>query len=177
MANKRMKRCSTSLVGHCCCCCYLVTQSCPILLGPHGLYPTSLLCPWNSPGKILEWVAISFSKGSSQLRDQPHVSCIGRRILYHWSTRGAQSGIQFSSVPQSCQTELNCTPLLIWNQSVVPCPVLTVASWLAYGFLRRQDRWSGIPISLSGIRKMQIKTTKRYYFIPIKMAIVFVNVK
>ena len=31
----------------------------------------------------------------------------------------------------------------IWNQSVVPCPVLTVASWSAYRFLR----WSGIPIS------------------------------
>ena len=41
-----------------------------------------------------------------------------------------------------------CTPFLIWNQSVVPCPVLTVASWPAYRFLRRQVRWSGIPISL-----------------------------
>ena len=39
-----------------------------------------------------------------------------------------------------------CTPFLIWNQSVVPCPV-TVTSWLAYRFLRRQVRWSGIPIS------------------------------
>ena len=39
------------------------------------------------------------------------------------------------------------TPFLIWNQSVVPCPVLTVASWPAYRFLRRQVRWSGIPIS------------------------------
>ena len=35
----------------------------------------------------------------------------------------------------------------IWNQSVVPCPVLTVASWPAYTFLGRQVRWSGIPIS------------------------------
>ena len=40
------------------------------------------------------------------------------------------------------------TPFPIWNQSVVPCPVLTVASWPAYRFLRRQVRWSGIPISL-----------------------------
>ena len=36
----------------------------------------------------------------------------------------------------------------IWNQSVVPCPVLTVASWPAYRFLMKQVRWSGIPISL-----------------------------
>ena len=39
------------------------------------------------------------------------------------------------------------TPFRIWNQSVVPCPVLTVASWPAYRFLKRQIRWSGIPIS------------------------------
>ena len=40
------------------------------------------------------------------------------------------------------------TPFLIWNQSVVPCPVLTVASWPAYRFPKRQVRWSGIPFSL-----------------------------
>ena len=40
------------------------------------------------------------------------------------------------------------TPFLIWNQSVIPCSVLTVGSWPAYRFLRRQVRWSGIPISL-----------------------------
>ena len=37
--------------------------------------------------RILEWVAISFSKGSSHTRDRTCVSCIpciGRRILYHW---------------------------------------------------------------------------------------------
>jgi len=38
------------------------------------------------------------------------------------------------------------TPSPIWNQSVVQCPVLTVTSWPAYRFLRRQVRWSGIPI-------------------------------
>ena len=37
-------------------------------------------------------------------------------------------------------------PFRILNKSVVPCPVLTVASWSAYRFLRRQVRWSGIPI-------------------------------
>ena len=39
------------------------------------------------------------------------------------------------------------TPFPIWNQSVVPCLVLTVASWPAYRFLSRQVRWSDIPIS------------------------------
>ena len=40
-----------------------------------------------------------------------------------------------------------CTPFLVWNQSVVQCPVLTVASWPAYRFLKKQIRWSAIPIS------------------------------
>ena len=40
-----------------------------------------------------------------------------------------------------------CTPFPIWNQSVVPCPVWIVASWPAYRFLKRQFRWSDIPIS------------------------------
>ena len=40
-------------------------------------------------------------------------------------------------------------PFPIYNQSVVPCPVLTVASWPAYTFLRRQVRWSGIPTTHS----------------------------
>ena len=39
------------------------------------------------------------------------------------------------------------TPFPVWNQSVVPCPLITVASWPAYRFLKRQVRWSGNPIS------------------------------
>ena len=39
------------------------------------------------------------------------------------------------------------TPFPIWNHSVVPCSVLTAASWPAYRFIKRQVRWSGIPIS------------------------------
>ena len=35
-----------------------------------------------------------------------------------------------------------CTPVPICNQSIVPCPVLTVASWPACKFLKRQIRWS-----------------------------------
>ena len=33
-----------------------------------------------------------------------------------------------------------CTPFPILNQSVVPCPVLTLASWSMHRFLRRQVR-------------------------------------
>ena len=39
--------------------------------------------------RILERVAISSSKGPSRPRDRTCVSCLGRRILYHWATREA----------------------------------------------------------------------------------------
>ena len=41
-----------------------------------------------------------------------------------------------------------CTPFSIWNQCVVSCTVLNVASWPAYRFLSKQIRWSGVHISL-----------------------------
>ena len=53
-------------------------------------------------------------------------------------------------------------PYLIWNQFVVPYPVLTVASWPAYRFLRRQVRWSGIPISLRILQFVVIHTVKGF---------------
>ena len=40
-----------------------------------------------SQARILEWVAISFSMAYSRSRDQTHVPCIGRKVLYHWATR------------------------------------------------------------------------------------------
>ena len=50
-----------------------------------------------SQARILEWVAISVLKRSSWPRDWTHVSCIGRRILYHWTTRWVQ-GWYYSSL-------------------------------------------------------------------------------
>ena len=55
-----------------------------------------------------------------------------------------------------------CTPFPIWNQAVVPCPVLTVASWPAYRFLKRQVRWSGIPIALRILQFILIHTVKGF---------------
>ena len=63
---------------------------------------------------------------------------------------------------QGDNIQLWCTPFPIWNQSVVPCPVLTVASWPAYRFLRRQVRWSGIPISFRIFQFVVIHTVKGF---------------
>ena len=56
--------------------------------------------------RILEWVAIPFSRGSSWPRDWTWVSCTGRQILHHWATRKPTDVVQFSSV-QLCLTVCN----------------------------------------------------------------------
>ena len=53
-----------------------------------------------------------------------------------------------------------CTPFPILNQCISPHPVLTVASQLAYRYLRRQVRWSGILISLTIFQFVVIHTVK-----------------
>ena len=40
-----------------------------------------------SQARILEWFAISFSRGSSPLRDWPQVSCIAGGFFYCWAIR------------------------------------------------------------------------------------------
>ena len=56
-----------------------------------------------------------------------------------------------------------CTPFLIWDQSGVPCPVLTVPSWPAYRFFRRQIRRSGIPISLKNFPQFVVIQTIKVF--------------
>ena len=59
------------------------------MLGSHGLYPGSLLCPRDSQARIREWVAMPSSRGSSQPRDQTQVSHIAGRFFTSWATREA----------------------------------------------------------------------------------------
>ena len=40
-----------------------------------------------SQARILEWVAISFSRGSSRSWGRIPISCIGMHVLYHWATK------------------------------------------------------------------------------------------
>ena len=62
-------------LGHYCREKVSVTQSCLTLFNPMDCSPSGSSVHGDSPGKILEWVAITFSRGSSQPRDGTQVSC------------------------------------------------------------------------------------------------------
>ena len=62
-----------------------VTQLCPTLQ-PHGLY----MVPGIPQIRMLEWVAFSFSRVSSQSRDWTQASHIAGGFFIIWATREAQ---------------------------------------------------------------------------------------
>ena len=66
-------------------CAYSVAQLRPTLQ-PHGLQPARPLVHGILQARILEWVAVSSSRGPSPPRGRTgvsYVSCTGRQALYH----------------------------------------------------------------------------------------------
>ena len=55
-------------------CCVLVAQSCPTLCDPMDYSPPGSSVHGILQARILEWVAMPFSRGSSQPRDRTQVS-------------------------------------------------------------------------------------------------------
>ena len=65
----------------------LSSQSCPTICDPMDYSPPDSSVHGISQERILEWVAISCSRGSSWPRGKTCVFCNGRQILYHWATK------------------------------------------------------------------------------------------
>ena len=66
----------------------LVTQSCPTLWDPMDYsLAGSFVCGGILQARILEWVAMPFSRGSSQPRDRTQVSHIAGSFFTIWATR------------------------------------------------------------------------------------------
>ena len=64
-------------------CCFLVAKSCPTLCDHMDCSPLGSSVCGISHARILEWVAISFPRGSSQARAQIRISFIGKWIIYY----------------------------------------------------------------------------------------------
>ena len=71
------------------CVCVLIAQSYPTLCDPIDCSPPVSSVLGISQARILEWVAIPFSRGSFWPRDRTWVSCIADRFFTIWATREA----------------------------------------------------------------------------------------
>ena len=132
---------------------FLTTQRVQVV--SHSVVSNSLdPMDWSLPGSsvhgisqatLLEWVAIPFSRGSSQPRDQTQVSCIAGRFFTIWATREASlmtdATVKHANgggglVAKSCLTLV--TP---WTRAC--------QAPLSMGF-SRQEYWSGLPLPSPG---------------------------
>ena len=84
--GRNMQRCKYVSVSVC--VCVLVSQLCPALCDPHGLYLTGSSVLGILQARILEWVAIPFSRGSSNPGIKPSILHY-RRILDHLNHLGS----------------------------------------------------------------------------------------
>ena len=78
-----------SVFHHWLCCC-LVDKLCPTLCDPMDYSHSGSSVRRISQARTLQWVALSFFRGSSQPRARNCISCgpcISRRILHDWATR------------------------------------------------------------------------------------------
>ena len=77
--------------------------------------------------RVLEWVAISFCRGSSWPRDQTQVSCIAGRRFTLWAIREAQDPLYSDLFPLSVLSYINigiCSFVLILLLVLTQCITL-----------------------------------------------------
>ena len=99
-------------------------KSCPTLCDPmdcslpgssvHGIFK----------GRVLKWVAISFSKGSSRPRDQARVSWVVGRCFYYLSHQGNLKQVLSLKKKEKWLRRQSCRPrgLNLELQSIIPKP-------------------------------------------------------
>ena len=112
-----------------------VPQSCLTLCDPMDCSPPGSSVHGILQARILEWVAISFSRGSSQARDQTQVSRIAGRRFNLWATREAQKKVKVKSLSR---VQLFVTPWIAAHQAP-----------LSMRF-SMQEYWSGLPFPSPG---------------------------
>ena len=115
-------------------------QLCPTLCNPMDCSLPGFSIQGIFQTRILEWVAIPFSRGSSWLSGQTCVSCFystGRWTLYHWAPWEAHF-TQWKLVKSLSHVQLFVTPWTVAHLAL-----------LSMGF-SRQEYWSGLPFPSPG---------------------------
>ena len=105
----------------------LVAQLCPTICN-------LIDCSW--PGssdhgipqaRILEWIAISFSRGSSQPRDWTHLSCIADRLFYHLRSVNTLSRTSSTMLNRSGKSRHPCLFPILGKRNFLFSPLSILA--------------------------------------------------
>ena len=117
--------------------------------------PVSSVCGI-SQARILKWVAISFSRGSSPSRNQTQVSCIAGRFFTEWVTREAVYTHTNTTLLYTQHCKLTMRK---WSEVVQSCPTLRYPmDWSLQGssvhgiFQARVLEWVAISFSRGSSR-------------------------
>ena len=98
------------LITTCVCVCVLVTQLCPTLCDPMNCSPPGFSVHGILQARILEWIAIPFSRGSSRARDRTLVSCTAAIFFTVWDT-----GKSHYNLITSFKTPSSYTGITSWS--------------------------------------------------------------
>ena len=94
-----------------------VTQSCPTL---HGLSPPGSSVHGVLQARVLEWVAISFSRGSSPPRNWTWDSCTAGSFFTDWATREAHihvsNSLLITYIHTTWRSKWRLTPIVLLGQ-------------------------------------------------------------
>ena len=129
---------------------------------PHRWQPTRLPHPWDSPGKNTG-VGCHFLLQCVKVKSLSRVRLLATPWIAHlhpWDFPSKSTGVgchcllhrmiyyAYKLNKQGDNVQPCCTPFPILNQSIHCYMSGSNCCFLTYKFLRRQVRWSGIPISL-----------------------------
>ena len=134
-----------------------VAQLCLTLWDPMDCSPPGFTIHGILPVRTVEWLGISFFRGSSWPRDWTWVSCIGRWILYHWATWEAPHNMNFTP-KENPEGRQMITGGLTREFQLAPAPGGQVGSRAAWKSAGTWHLWAqrlpfkphGLPPDLSG---------------------------
>ena len=117
-------------------CFCLVAKLCPTLCNPVDCNPPDSSVHGISQARTLEWVAMPFSRASSQPRDQTQVSCIAGRFLTTWTT--SKPCTFYAVVSLLSHVQLFCNPMDCNppDSSVHGISQARILEWVAISFSR-----------------------------------------
>ena len=119
------------------CLCSQALNFVQLFTAPWAVARQTPLCPWDFPGKNTGVGCHFLLQGIFPPKDQTRISCIGRRILYHWATWEACTSLLFGRCYHYYLDLHFNLSVLRWGASSLPftCPVSTTWPMLAVSFV------------------------------------------